>query len=295
MSTHREPSSYLLKRLDKYMSNDTQTNSTIDRYALLKDGVLVDTATDAKALQELIRLLRPRQINHPLIRIGGDADGGYLVPDNLSGISACFSPGVSDLAKFEEELWGRYQIPSHLADYSVNEPPSYLNYKSFEKKFLGSLRSDQFITLDDWVSRHETGPTSFDLILQMDIEGGEYETLLATSINTLKRFRFMVIEFHCAEDYAQRNYFNLVRATFKKLLATFVPVHIHPNNCCGTVNVSGVRFPRVFEMTFSRRDSCVEGDFCSELPHPLDRANLPHLDDLALPNEWIAADQAASG
>jgi len=268
------------------MSEKDNGSAQLDRYELLENGVLVDPATDAASLRGLIELLRPRKSNRRLVRIGGDADGGYLLPDDFEGITACFSPGVSDLAKFEDELWVKYQIPSHLADFSVSQPPAYLNFKSFEKKFLSSVCSDELITLDDWVSRHETGPTSFDLILQMDIEGGEYETLLATSMDTLKRFRTMVIEFHCAENYAQRNYFSLVRATFKKILASHVPVHIHPNNCCGIVNINGVRFPRVYEMSFSRKDRCVEADSYSELPHPLDRPNIPQIADLQLPDSW---------
>ena len=44
----------------------------------------------------------PVKTEHELIRIGGSKDGGYLVPNDLSGIQACFSPGVSDLADFKK-------------------------------------------------------------------------------------------------------------------------------------------------------------------------------------------------
>jgi hypothetical protein len=269
------------------MKVNQRTTVEPDRYELLKSGILAEVATQPKLLQNLICLIRPRQIHCELIRIGGEADGGYLVPDDLRGISACFSPGVSDVARFEEELLSRYSIPSHLADFSVESPPEYLRFKSFEKKFLGSRNSDTFITLDDWIRRQEGGADSFDLILQMDIEGAEYETLLATSDNTMKRFRIMVIEFHYVEAYAQRNYFDLVCATFNKILSSFVSVHIHPNNCCGIININGVEFPRVFEMTFLRRDRCAEGPFRIDFPHVLDRPNLADRADLVLPSNWV--------
>jgi hypothetical protein len=35
---------------------------------------------------ELIRRLRPRSCSVPLMRVGGNADGGYLIPDDLDGI-----------------------------------------------------------------------------------------------------------------------------------------------------------------------------------------------------------------
>ena len=43
-------------------------------------------------------------IKFNLLRIGGDSDGGYLLPDDLENISSCFSPGVSDIFDFEFTL-----------------------------------------------------------------------------------------------------------------------------------------------------------------------------------------------
>jgi hypothetical protein len=49
-----------------------------------------------------------------MIRLGREADGGYLVPDDLSGIVACFSPGVDVIAAFELDLQRR-QTPRLMA------------------------------------------------------------------------------------------------------------------------------------------------------------------------------------
>ncbi len=49
----------------------------------------------------LADVLRPFDVGHPLIRIGAFSDGGYLVPSDLQGIKACFSPGVSQQSSFE--------------------------------------------------------------------------------------------------------------------------------------------------------------------------------------------------
>lgn len=40
----------------------------------------------------------PNEIDVPLIRLGGNSGGGYIIPDDLENISACFSPGVSDIS-----------------------------------------------------------------------------------------------------------------------------------------------------------------------------------------------------
>ena len=54
------------------------------------------TAAPTAEVVEVFELLKPKASKTPLIRIGGDIDGSYLVPDDLDGITACFSPGVGE-------------------------------------------------------------------------------------------------------------------------------------------------------------------------------------------------------
>ena len=61
-----------------------------------KRGIHLDQMTPSEKLNNLAKALRPVITQHPLIRIGSEFDGGYLVPDDLDGVSACFSPGVND-------------------------------------------------------------------------------------------------------------------------------------------------------------------------------------------------------
>ena len=64
-------------------------------------------------------------------------------------------------------------------------------------------------------------------MLKMDIEGAEWDSLLATSDELLQGVNQISIEFHRTED---RKYIDLVR----KLKKTFYVVDIHFNNfSCG--------------------------------------------------------------
>jgi hypothetical protein len=45
-------------------------------------------------LKSFFGLINPVITVKELIRIGGDADGGYLVPNDLEDLSGCFSPGL---------------------------------------------------------------------------------------------------------------------------------------------------------------------------------------------------------
>ncbi len=111
------------------------------------------------------------------------------------------------------------------------------------------------------------------MILQMDIEGAEFETLLSASSRLLAQFRIMIIEFHYLQELLNKPYFTLSSRVFQKLLQTHSVVHIHPNNCCGSVKSRGLEIPRVAEFTFYRNDRLKEKTFRRTFPHPLDRDN----------------------
>jgi hypothetical protein len=253
----------------------------------LKRGLLLEKTTSANELNELFKLLRPVKTKYNLIRVGGDEDGGYLLPNDLEMIEACYSPGVGSSIKFEIDLFEKFKIGSHLADYSVDDPanksPAIL---SFTKKYLGSITSKNHISFDDWIDIFNPVSHNKDLIMQMDIEGGEYETLMAINEKTLKRFRIIVLELHDIEAFANRNYFKFMKIFFHKLLKHHNVVHIHPNNAGGIKNISGKSIPQLLEVTLIRKDRAESKGFVDNLPHALDRKNIAHLDDIELYGIW---------
>ena len=97
--------------------------------------------------EAFVSRLHPVITDKELVRIGGDFDGGYLVPDDLDGIVACFSPGVDVTATFEEALLER-GIPCFLADASVDAPPIEHPLIDFERKFLGVVNDEVTTTLE---------------------------------------------------------------------------------------------------------------------------------------------------
>ena len=174
-------------------------------------------------LQGFFRKVHPSSTNHELIRVGGDQDGGYLIPNDLTGISYCFSPGVSNVSDFELDLASNWQIKCFLADYSVDKPPVTHHLFEFEKKFLGSTQSPIHLTLDDWVM--QKAKNHGDLLLQMDIEGDEYKVLLTASEETLRKFRIIVVEFHGMRrlfyPHQEEHRFKKINNFFMKLIKYF--------------------------------------------------------------------------
>jgi hypothetical protein len=219
----------------------------------------------------LIQSLRPVHGDAPLVRIGPPGDGGYLIPDDLAGIDYAYSPGVSDESGFEADLAMR-GMTVFMADYSVDGPAQANDRFAFIKKYVGSFSNENQITMDDW-KQQTIGAHSGDLLLQMDIEGGEFEALLNMSDSLIRQFRIMVIEFHYLHQLWNKPWFLLVERVFRKLLASHSVTHIHPNNCCGSFRSAELEIPRVAEFTFHRNDRIKHPVSSLTFPHPLDADN----------------------
>lgn len=232
---------------------------------------------------DLLSLLKPIKTNHELIRIGGDGDGGYLIPNDLVGIDSCFSPGVSNVADFENDLTKK-GIKCFLADFSVDAPPIKNKLFDFEKKYIGIKNNEVFMTLENWVELKASN--KIDFILQMDIEGSEYPVILNTEELFFSKFRIILIEFHGLGQIFTKKGYEFIRSVFSKLLKNFDIVHIHPNNCCGTARHKDIVIPRVMEFTFLRKDRITHRSPAKIFPHPLDRKNVVSCPDIHLPSCW---------
>lgn len=243
--------------------------------ALLKQGMFLSKKQSTLSIAQLLEAVWPVRTEVPLIRIGSEtqADGGYLVPNDLDGIHRVFSPGVAETMDFEQYFID-LGVPCEMIDGSVNDAPKPHRLANFKKLWLAGSSGDGRISLDDWVTR-ESEPSE-ELILQMDIEGAEYEVLLGASAETLRRFRIIVLELHDLRSAMSRMGLSLFLSTIQHLKLTHEIVHAHPNNCCLGVKSGNLEWPDVLELTLFRRDRFSHNLGPAELPHHLDRDNTPN-------------------
>ena len=99
---------------------------------------------------KIISLFKPFNVGIPLIRIGDNKDGGYLLPDILHNIKYCFSLGVGTVSSFEKEL-EKYSIKSFLVDKTVDAPGAELKDYSFDKKLVHSFNHGDKVKVNDWL------------------------------------------------------------------------------------------------------------------------------------------------
>jgi hypothetical protein len=246
----------------------------------IKNSIYFSRTTSIDKLSHFFQLIKPIRSDKELIRLGGETDSGYLIPNDLVGIKNCFSPGVSIEAFFENDL-SKLGIKSYMADYSVNSAP--LNNENFDfiKKFIGFENELNYISLTNWIKSKENADN--EMILQMDIEGGEYNVLIETPMEMLSRFRIIIIEFHKFDLIFNSNSFDLISSGIYKLLTEFQIVHIHPNNCSKIVKYKDFEIPPVIEFTFLRKNRIKNFTYETQFPNKLDRKNVQNNDEIILP------------
>lgn len=244
----------------------------------------IERTSDRNEVQALLTLLRPRSPTAPLIRVGAKHDGGYLLPDDLDGITACISPGVSFEVGFDLAIADR-AIDVFMIDASVDGPPQQHPKFHFTKQFLDVFEDDTHTRLDRLCKIAGTKHAE-TLMLQMDIEGAEWRVLLDASPATISQFRIMVIEFHNLDLMASRFTFQLIKATFLKLLQTHSVVHLHPNNTIKSLNFYDLEIPPIMEFTFYSKERAFSGETRRDFPHPLDADCVPTKESLPLPKCW---------
>ena len=233
---------------------------------LLKLNIFSTKSVNHEKVTCLINKLYPMDTEHKLVRVGSSESGGYLLPDLFEGIIACFSPGVGNDISFDLFISENYNIKSHLADGSVENPSTHPLH-SFIKKFIAPKCNETCIDLDTWVSSHQY---QNDLMLQMDIEGHEYVNILMCSEALLDSFRIIVLELHDLDHAFTKTGYNILEAFIDKITKNHTVVHAHPNNCRRLVKCGLHSFPPVLEITLLRNDQITYFGGPATLPHPHD-------------------------
>ena len=227
---------------------------------------------------------RPLNCGLPMQRIGPDLDGGYVLPDDLDGIAALFSPGVDATIGFDLQIAQR-GIPCFLADGTVDRPVGMLENMRFDQMMIGDGPEDRFMSMQTWVDRY--APGTDDLMLQIDIEGAEYDVLPAMPAHLLKRFRIISLELHALDRMLLTHDRPRLTRLLDVLQADHAICDLHPNTVAPPVKVCERWVPPLVELTFLRKDRFqATADATAPYPHPLSAPNAAYLPQRDFPAFW---------
>jgi hypothetical protein len=243
-------------------------------------------ADDARFRQELFETLRPvRLTNCQLERFGEPNDGGYLMCANLlDHVDAAYSYGIGGYDKWGCDLSTRLMIRVHQYDcFNTAQPACPAGAPVFHAECVsGAAGIDDgrhFDTIENQLKKN--GDIAKRLVLKMDVEGAEWDSLLETPDALLNRIEQMAVEFHWVRDDSGRwLHDEKYERVIQRLKTFFYIAHIHFNNAGCTTGLEP--FPSyAYEVLFvSRRLARVDSSASTPaILHPLDARNNPAIPD----------------
>ena len=226
--------------------------------------------------------IRPFDAGCDLVRIGGDADGAYVMADDFHA-SAAISVGVGHDVSWDVDVASR-GVPVHMFDPTVEGPPSAVPSGTFHRVGIGTAEQAQRsgLTLKPLEALAATAGASAtaELILKVDVEGAEWEALEAAA--SLNRYRQIVLELHDLDQLVDYSSGDRIVRVLERLHETHVSIHAHANNDAPLARFDTYWLPSVLEVSFLRRDLATEITPSTSMREDLDRPSNPRFADLSL-------------
>ncbi len=245
-------------------------------------NLYVEKKTSKKNISRILKKLLPRKIDHDLIRLGDDNDGGYLVPNDFKNLNKNYSAGIGDLSKFEKDLKDKFSIESNMLDFNKIDSSILPAGSKFLRKKIGIGLNEEVVTINNWLN-HEKG----EIVFKMDIEGDEYLTLASISEENLKKIRILVLEIHGLRNLRNQFFCETFEKVISKLCDVFYVCHLHVNNTSKIKNIGGFKIPDMLEITLIRKDRVKNftNEF-SRIPHKLDQKTVLNKKEIFIDQKW---------
>jgi hypothetical protein len=226
--------------------------------------------------QSLYEAIEPVAVaNCELKRFGDANDGGYLLCGNLlTGAQVAYSYGINGTDNWGCQISEALKVPVHQYDCFNTIAPTCARDARFHAECVGpepsTFEGRPFDSVSNQVSKN--GDAGKRIVMKMDVEGAEWESLVTTPDAVLNAIEQLAVEFHEVEKPA-------FLATVGRLKQFFHVAHVHMNNFMCEPGFEP--FPsQVFEVLFvSKRLGQVDRSIDARGPSPLDAPNLPTIAD----------------
>lgn len=233
---------------------------------------------------KLKELLTPYNLGYTKMRIGPNSDGGYVIyQEPLEATNSVYSLGIGPVCGADYQL---ANMGKTVYMYDA-EPFAHSSHPNFRFKQL-------YVTAKNFDAELKSVEDN-NLLLCIDIEGGEYEVITKIKEETLLKFSQISIEIHWiggenrvvegVPNNGGRKLNDKGRTVLKmleRLNKHFYLYHIHVNN--GALPFED--FPDVIECSYLRKDLCMRLDEKSSnyiatvhketLPYPIEGLDFPN-------------------
>jgi len=251
------------------------------------EGAMIDfsrpgtTPADARC-REAARLLRPYFTSTPLLRVGDEGDGGYVMADHFT-TSTAISIGIGGNVSWDLAMSSRgYTIA--MFDPTIAAAPATVPNATFHRIGLGTPAQSAASGLEleslDQLRTRARMPKAEAATLKIDVEGAEWDALI--DIASFDQYEQIVIEMHDLARLGDEKSAHNVLAVLANLHSSHLPIHVHANNEAPVMQFGTYWLPDVLEVTYLRRADAGVATPSSELSIQLDQPSNARFADLSL-------------
>jgi hypothetical protein len=200
-------------------------------------------------------------------RFGEAHDGGYLLCGNLlQSVEAGYSYGIAGYDGWGCDVSSRLEVPVHQYDcYDLRRTACDSGRLLFHEECVAGApqvaESRVFDTLASQILRN--GDQNKRLVVKMDVEGSEWDSLAAAPIEVLDRIDQFAMELHGVDE---RRFVDVVR----KLKQVFYVAHLHFNNWSCMQGIAPFPAWAVEILLVNKKIGEVDPTRTPRLPRPLD-------------------------
>ena len=221
--------------------------------------------------------------NCEFARYGEGNDGGYLACRNLlTQVRSAYSYGISGYDGWGCEVSAQLKVPVHQYDcFDTRQPSCPGGVPIFHPECVGPAPNTDgdgrvFDSIQNQIEKN--GDADKHIIMKMDVEGAEWDSMLKTPGAVLEKIDQLIMELHGVDKNIERS-----REVVLKLKEFFHVAHLHINNysCQWGLQPFG---GWAYEVTLvSKRLARVDPTAKVQLPNPLDTPNNPRIPDCQAP------------
>lgn len=234
-------------------------------------GEVVHSKAKRRLREAILAELQPVPLkNCAFKRFGSANDGGYLMCENLiEPLDAAYSYGVGRNDDWGCEMSRRYQVPVNQYDCfdparPVCDGGKFIFHDECVGDRTGQRASRSFDTLENQISKN--GDTGRRVIIKMDIEGAEWESLLGVSDQLFASIPQLAMEMHGFDDPR-------ILEVLRKLNRSFYLVNLHFNNWSCTSKAAPLPARAYQVLWVNKRIGIV--DPTAPVPAPMSPLNAP--------------------
>jgi len=178
--------------------------------------------------QAIFDLIQPVKLaNCTLERFGEPHDGGYVMCANLLGSAkAAYSYGISGYDQWGCDISTRLKVEVHQYDcFNLTRPSCAGGKTVFHEECVGAANKTEEGRLFDSIESQfaKNGHAGQHLVVKMDVEGAEWDSLMAAPDKVLDQIDQLSIELHGVRE-------ERFVSVLKRLKQNFYIAHLHFNN-----------------------------------------------------------------